>query len=101
MPCLLGCLALATPRFVIILVAIFSHYLHDAYQTVFWPVLGFFILPLTTLTYAWAWHHGNGQVQGLGLIAVILAILFDLGLLGGGSKSSKKVVRGYYVSRRR
>ena len=100
MPCLLGCLALATPRLVIVLVAIFSRYLHDAYQTALWPILGFLFLPLTTLTYAWAWHIGNGQVHGIGLIAVIIAVLFDLGLLGGGGKSSKKVVRGYYASRR-
>ena len=92
MPCFLGCLALIFPRVVIILVAIFSRYLHDAYDTWIWPVIGFFFLPLTTLAYAWAWHNGGTQIEGIEFVAIVLAVLFDLGLLGGGGHSSKKVV---------
>lgn len=94
MPCLLGCLALAFPRFVIILLVIFSDYIGEACQTTIWPLLGFFFLPLTTLAYAWAWHYGHGSVQGLGLAAVILAVFIDLGLIGGSAKAhrSKQVV---------
>jgi len=93
MPCLIGCLALFAPRVTIILVAIFSRYLHDAYDTLLWPILGFFIMPMTTLAYAWAWHLGTGQVNGLGYVIITLAVLFDLGLLGGGgSKSTRKKV---------
>ena len=40
------------PRVVLLLVAIFSHYLGWAYETVLWPVVGFFFLPTTTLAYA-------------------------------------------------
>jgi len=94
MPCLLGCLALVAPRFVILLVAIFSQYLSSAYQTWVWPVLGFFFMPLTTLAYAWAWHMGNGNVQGMGIMVIVLAVLMDLGLLGGGGRSTKTVVYG-------
>lgn len=91
MPCLIGCLALFMPRLAIILVAIFSNYLARAYDSVVWPILGFFFLPLTTLAYAWAWHQGDGQVAGIGLIAVILAVLIDLGLLGTGEASRRKM----------
>ncbi|MFG0331100.1 MAG: hypothetical protein ACF8PN_14510 [Phycisphaerales bacterium] len=90
MPCLLGCLALFTPRIVIVLVVIFSDYLGDAYQTTIWPLLGFIFMPLTTLAYAWAWHSGGGSVTGIGLVVVVLAVLFDLGLLGGGASSGKR-----------
>jgi uncharacterized membrane protein len=95
MPCLLGCIALAFPRLVIILVVIFSDYIGQAYQTILWPLLGFIFMPLTTLAYAWAWHFGSGSVQGLGLVIVIIAALIDLGIIGGGA--SHKKVRTYYV----
>ena len=56
MPCFVGCLALAAPRFAILLVVVFSSYIGRAYETVFWPFLGFLFMPLTTLAYAWSVH---------------------------------------------
>lgn len=86
MPCLIGCLALATPRFAIILVVIFSDYIGQAYQTTLWPLLGFIFMPLTTLAYAWA-IHSNGSVEGWYLAVVVLAVLLDLGSAGGSSRA--------------
>ena len=40
MPCLIGCIALVAPRFLIVILAIFTRYLHDAYDTWIWPLLG-------------------------------------------------------------
>ena len=90
MPCLVAILALFFPRIAIVLVWLFSTYLHTAYQTVLWPVLGFFFMPLTTLAYAFAWHTGGGSVHGLGLVVLIIAVLMDLGILGGSAGSRKK-----------
>ena len=45
MPCLVGCLALSMPRLTIILMVIFSDYIGAAYQTVVWPLMGFFCMP--------------------------------------------------------
>jgi len=86
MPCLIGCLALVTPRLAIILVVVFSDYIGSAYQTTLWPVLGFFFMPLTTLAYAWAIHSG-GDVSGVRLVVVVVAVLLDLGLIGSGNKA--------------
>jgi hypothetical protein len=94
MPCLIGCLALFTPRLAIILVAIFSDYIGDAYPSLIWPILGFFFLPLTTLAYAWAWHFGAGMLTGPGLVVVVLAVLIDLGLLSTGEAGRRKWQRG-------
>jgi hypothetical protein len=58
-----------------------------------WPLLGFFLMPLTTLAYAWAWHYGNGSVDELGLVVVVLAVLIDLGLLGTGESSRRRYRR--------
>src|SRR5262245_24030220 len=84
MPCLVGCLALSAPRFAIVLVAIFSNYLGRAYESAFWPVIGFFFMPLTTLAYAWA-INSHGSVEGIQLIVVIIAVLMDLGVVGGSA----------------
>lgn len=86
MPFVLGCLALATPRVVIILIVLFSDYLGRAYDTVLWPLLGFFFMPLTTLAYAWA-INSHGSVDGMFLVVVVVTVLLDLGLVGAGSKT--------------
>jgi hypothetical protein len=93
MPCIIGCLALAMPRLALFLVWLFSNYLSDPYKTFLWPLLGFFLMPLTTLAYAWAWHNGEGNVNGLGLVVVVIAVLIDLGLLGTGESSRRRVYR--------
>lgn len=91
MPCLLALFALLAPRITIILIVIFSDYIGRAYQTTLWPLLGFLFMPLTTLAYA----HGinSGGIDGWRLILVVIAVLIDLGVVGGGAASRKKSVR--------
>lgn len=84
MPFLVGCLALAAPRFAIALVVLFSSYIGRAYETIVWPVVGFLFMPLTTLAYAWA-INSRGSVVGLHLAVVVVAVLIDLGLVGGSA----------------
>ena len=74
------------PRFAILLVVIFSDYVGRAYETTIWPLLGFLFMPLTTLAYAWA-INSNGSVEGLPLVVVVVAVLIDLGLIGGSSRA--------------
>jgi len=99
MPCLVGCFALFFPRLAIILVWLFGNgWLQQAYSSMIWPVLGFFFMPLTVLAYALAWNVGGGRVDGFGIVVIVLAVLIDLGIVGGSA--SNKKVRGYYASRR-
>jgi hypothetical protein len=90
MPCLLGCFALAFPRIALVLVWFFAPpgYIGGAFGSLLWPVLGFIFLPLTTLVYAWA-INSHGSIDGLFLVALIVAVLVDLGLLGGGASSRR------------
>lgn len=89
MPCLVAAVALLLPRFAMILLVIFSDYMGRAYQTILWPVLGFIFMPYTTLAYAFA-MNSNGSVSGFYLVIVIIAVLFDLGALGGGGQASRR-----------
>jgi hypothetical protein len=89
MPCVLGCIALVAPRLTIVLIVIFSNYIGRAYETMIWPLLGFFCMPLTTLAYAWA-INSRGSVDGLHLVVVVIAVLMDLGLIGGSASSRRR-----------
>jgi hypothetical protein len=89
MPLVVGCLALMAPRFVIVLVVVFSDYLGRAYENLLWPLLGFLFMPLTTLAYAWA-INSRGSVEGFQLLVVVIAVLIDLGLIGGSAASRKR-----------
>lgn len=80
MPCFLGCLALAMPRLALFLVWLFSDLLERNYATVLWPVLGFLFLPVTTLAYAYAHQQSGGEIGGIWIALVVVAVLVDLGL---------------------
>lgn len=88
MPCLLGFLALAAPRFVLVLVFLFSGYLGRAYDTALWPLLGFLFLPTTTLAYAFALNEA-GSVRGLYFGLVVIALLVDLSASGYGLRRGR------------
>lgn len=90
MPCLVASLAFFFPRVAMVLMVIFSDYLGRAYDTMLWPLLGFLFAPYTTLAYAFSINR-HGSVDGLYLALVVIAVLFDLGILGGGSHSAKKM----------
>lgn len=86
MPCLLALLTLATPRLVIVLLVIFSDYIGRAFEGVIIPFLGFLFLPTTTLGYAFSINE-HGSVEGIYVVVMIVAVVLDLGLLGGGGRS--------------
>jgi hypothetical protein len=89
MACFLGCLALVAPRLTIVLVVIFSDYIGRAYETVLWPFLGFLFMPLTTLAYAWV-VNTTGSVAGPYVVLIVVAVLLDFGLVGGGGASARR-----------
>jgi len=86
--CPLVLLAFFTPRIVLFLLWLFSDYLTRAYETWLWPTLGFFFLPATTLAYAIA-RNEFGGLNGLGIVALLIGIAVDIGLLGGGARQRK------------
>ncbi len=94
MPCLFGCLALASPRVALFLLWLFGgSYLTRAFDSHWgFVVIGFFCLPLTTLAFAYAENtlsHG-GPLTPLGWLVVGLAVAADLGLLGSGGRSAQR-----------
>ncbi|HEX6766668.1 MAG TPA: hypothetical protein VF103_14340 [Polyangiaceae bacterium] len=93
MPCFVGCLALAFPRLALFLVWLFGgNYLARAYDSSIFPLLGFLFLPTTTLAFAFGVNSLSppGHMSPLGWLITGLAVLVDIGLLGGGGKSASK-----------
>lgn len=91
MPCCAVLLLLFLgPRVAMVAMALFSNYLGRAFGGQFLiPLLGWFFLPWTTLAYAWA-INSRGEVVGFQAVVVVLAVLVDLGILGGGAAKRKR-----------
>ena len=83
MPCLLVLLILIFPRVVLAVMFFTSTYLQRAYHNLLIPILGFVFLPLTTLVYAWL-VNSHLPIEGVNLIYLIVAVIIDIGGLGGG-----------------
>src|ERR1700747_2136430 len=89
MPCLLLLVVLLFPRVTLVLLWLFSTYLQRAFHGgLLLPVLGFIFLPLTTLVYAWEINNGM-PTEGINLLWLLIAVIIDLGGLGGGGPRSR------------
>jgi hypothetical protein len=87
MPCLVALLALISPRLALIAVWLFTDLLSRAFDSWVLPVLGFFLLPWTTLTYAAFWDWGPGlRVEGFEWFLVVLAFVVDLASFAGSRR---------------
>lgn len=84
MSCLLLILFVAFPRIALVLIFLLSNYLQRAYHGLLLPLIGFLFLPLTTLAYAWMVNAGL-PTTGTNLLILIVAVVIDLGGLGGGA----------------
>ena len=61
MGCVLALLALISPRLVLVLLWLFDDVLSRAYDSWAIPLIGFFVLPWTTLGYVAFWDWGSGR----------------------------------------
>jgi hypothetical protein len=88
MGCLVALFALISPRLALILVWLFSDDLSRAFESFWIPLIGFFILPWTTLAYALMWVTGTPGVHGFEVFIVAFAFVVDIGSYVGGRRSN-------------
>ena len=89
MACLFLILVALFPRVALVLLFFFTQFLERAYHGLLIPLLGFIFLPLTTIVYAWLVNTGH-PMAGINLIFLIVAVIIDLGGLGGGYHRSRR-----------
>ncbi len=90
MPCLVALLAIISPRLALFVIWLFTNLLDRAFDGFLVPLLGFFLLPWTTLAYAVMWDAGTNGVIGIEWLFVILGFVIDLGAYAGGSRSRRR-----------
>jgi len=81
--------ALAVPRLVLIFLALTTNVVGMAFEGIWWrALLAWAFLPVSTLVYIGVWHTtGAGPWTGLSPILFVVAVLVDLGLVGGLRRS--------------
>jgi hypothetical protein len=84
--CLLALFAWISPRFVLVLLYAFTNRLSLAFSSGWEGLLGFFLVPYTTLFYALVYQPGPG-VHGFGWVVVAVGLLLDLSSLDGGRRA--------------
>ena len=93
MGCLVVILSLITPRFVVLVLWIFTDYLAKAYGSWFWPTLGFFVAPTTTIAYAVARNDlsaATGGITAAGTLVIVVGVMIDIGLIGGNARTRRR-----------
>jgi hypothetical protein len=85
-PCLIALLAFFSPRLALFFVFLFSDMIDRAFDGWLLPLLGFFLLPWTTLAYTVMWDTGTRTVDGFEWFVVVLAFLADLASYAGGRR---------------
>jgi hypothetical protein len=88
MCCVLALLAFVGPRVALVLMFLFTNYLHRAFDTFLLPLIGFLFLPWTTIAWAIAQNEFGGA-NGIGLLVIVLGFLADVGVLGGGARGRR------------
>jgi hypothetical protein len=87
--CFAAILALISPRLALFFVWIFSDWLSQAFDSWVVPLLGFLLLPWTTLAYAAMWVDGRNGVTGFEWFLVVLAFLVDVSAYRGGRQARR------------
>ena len=106
MGCLLALFAFISPRFVLGLLYLFTNRLTIAFSSGWEGLIGFFVLPYTTLFYALVYQTGSGQsgsgqsgpgqsgagvsgpgVHGFGWLIVAVGVLLDLSSMDIGRRA--------------
>jgi hypothetical protein len=85
--CLVALFALISPRLALFAIFLFSDLLSRAYDSWVLPLLGFFLLPWTTLAYAVMWSVSTNEVTGFEWFIVILAFVVDVGSYAHGQRT--------------
>jgi hypothetical protein len=87
MGCLVALFALISPRLALFFIFLFSDLLSRAFDSWVLPLIGFFILPWTTLAYAVMWSVSTNEVTGFEWFIVGVAFVVVVSSYAQGQRS--------------
>jgi len=74
------------PRAALVLMWLFNDRISAAFGGILLPIVGFFLMPWTTLVYTLVSPDGLAPLE---IVFLIIAVGADLGIWGGGAKTRK------------
>ncbi len=77
MPILLVLIGLLTPRVLILILWFFTVWFRGVFDTLLWPMVGFFFLPTTLLWYSAVQNWFGGEWGTLQIIGIVVALVID------------------------
>jgi hypothetical protein len=89
MPCLAVVLALMMPRFLIAILWFFTGWFRGVFDTMLWPVLGFFFLPTTLLWYSAVQQWFGGEWTFWPVAGIVIALMIDLSPASGRRRKQR------------
>ena len=86
MGCLIAILGAVFPRFMIVVLYFFTDWFNGLFDSMLWPVLGFFFAPFTLLWYTVVINYWEGDWGTIAIIGMVIAIAADF----GGTDSARR-----------
>jgi hypothetical protein len=86
MPCLIV-IGLVAPRGCLFFIWLLTEWFAKAFETWYWPLIGFLIMPYTTLAYMGAMLNNGYEVGGWWVVLLIVAVIADLSQGAAGHAS--------------
>lgn len=87
--CLAALVLFLGPRVVLLSAWLMSDW-YDAFDTTWVAVLGWLLLPWTSLSWIYIHFHNGGAIEGGYVLLMILAVLADLGTFGGSQRARQR-----------
>ena len=88
--CLLLFIFALGPRVMMFFMWLFTDWFALAFKTRIWPLLGFFFMPWTTMTYMGIQIRNDGQFTGIWLALFIVAIMIDISSNGAAGSHRRR-----------
>ena len=63
---------------------------YDAFDSRLVALLGFLLMPWTSLAWMFTYFHNQGAIDGGYVVLLIIGVLADLGAIGGGASSARR-----------
>ena len=91
MGCLFAILGAIFPRFMIVVIYFFTNWFDSVFDSMLWPVLGFFFAPFTLLWYMVVMMYLGGDWDAIAIIGMVIAVAADFGGTDSARRKRKSI----------